>query len=345
MAGAAWLSAENSQDIYLIKCDSLGNLVWQKTYGGPAHEESRSVVALPSGEYVVMGNSNIQTNGLENVILIKIDSVGNILWEKTFGGTNTDMGHSMVLTPDGGFAIVGYTTSFGAQGADIYLLKVDASGNLVWEKRFGGGASDAGESVICSPENDFLIAGSTNSTGAGSLDIYLSKIDASGKQLWEKTFGGSGSDEGKSVAPTADGGYLLVGTTIRSFKTQSEALFDVYVVKSDSAGNLVWQKTFGGADEDRGFSACPAHDGGYAIVGSSGANFEKGSDGFLVRIDSRGNLIWEKTFGGMGADGIYLILPTYDRGYVLGGATYSSGSGCSDVYLIKTDVNGNVSEP
>jgi hypothetical protein len=148
-------------------------------------------------------------------------------WSKTFGGRGDDGGYSVQQTSDGGYIIVGYTTSYGAGGYDVYLIKVDANGNMQWSKTFGGRGDDGGLSVQQTRDGGYIIVGSTESFGSGGYDVYLIKVDANGNMQWSKTFGGRGDDWGRSVQQTRDGGYIIVGWT-RSFGSGES---DVYLIK------------------------------------------------------------------------------------------------------------------
>jgi hypothetical protein len=199
-------------------------------------------------------------------------------WEKTFGGTKSDWGYSVQQTRDGGYIIVGWTESFGAGGLDVYLIKVDANGNMQWSKTFGGG--DGGSSVQQTRDGGYIIVGWTRSFGAGLADVYLIKVDANGNMQWSKTFGCRGDDRGYSVQQTSDGGYIIVGYT-ESYGAGGE---DVYLIKVDANGNMQWSKTFGGSGDDGGSSVQQTSDGGYIIVGwtrSFGAGWY---DVYLIKL-------------------------------------------------------------
>jgi hypothetical protein len=201
------------------------------------------------------------------------------------------MGNSLIQTSDGGYAIAGSTTSFGAGEADVYLVKLDASGNLQWTKTIGGQNVDMGMSLIQTSDGGYAITGATTSFGAGKADVYVVKLDAHGNLQWTKTIGGPRGDWGFSLIQASDGGYAITGITssdeLAAYFGPAEA--DVYVVKLDADGNLQWTKTIGGPEHDRGISLIQTSDGGYAIAGAT-QSFGAGEwDIYVVKLDKNGD--------------------------------------------------------
>jgi hypothetical protein len=213
--------------------------------------------------------------------LIKVDANGNMQWSKTFGGQGWDAGYSVQQTSDGGYIIVGVTRSYGAGGYDVYLIKVDANGNIRWNKTFRGGGSTLGYSVQQTSDGGYIIIGETLSYGG--YDVYLIKVDANGNMQWSKTFGGTGDDRGYSVQQTSDGGYIIVGVT----RSYGAGLEDVYLIKVDANGNMQWSKTFGGQGWDAGYSVQQTSDGGYIIVGWTTSYGAGGDDVYLIKLGLR----------------------------------------------------------
>jgi len=339
IAGYTDSSGAGDYDVYLVKADSSGNAQWSKTYGGTGLDIGRSVVQSSDGGYVIVGYTSSFGAGGTDVYLVKTDSSGNLQWSKTYGGTSGDEGYSVVQLPLGGYVIVGYTSSFGAGLGDVYLVNADASGNMQWNKTYGGKGADVGESMIQSSESGYVITGYSTSFGTKITDndVYLVKTDASGNMQWNKTYGGPSSEVGSSVVQSSDGGYVIVGYT-SSF---GAGLGDVYLVNADASGNMQWSKTYGDTGLDIGDSVVQSSDGGYVIVGYTSSFGAGGTDVYLVKTDSSGNLQWSKTYGGTGND--------YGRsanqipgGYVIVGNTESFGAGGADVYLVKTDSSGNI---
>jgi len=317
--------------VYLIKSDSAGNLLWQKTFGGSNSDCGWSVQQTLDGGYIIAGGTKSFGAGEYDVYLIKTDPNGNSQWEKTFGESGGDRGYSVQQTADGGYIIAGLTNSFGAPGGEVYLIKTDPNGNTLWQNSFVGSGWGLGESVQQTTDGGYIIAGTIYSFADLYGDVYLIKTDPNGNQEWQKTFGGSNSDGGYSVQQTSDGGYITAGRT-DSFGAGG---YDVYLVKTDPNGNLLWQKTFGGSFWDHGHSVQQTSDGGYIIAGETESFGDPNGDVYLIKTDSAGNLLWQKTFGGSDYDYGRSVQQTTDGGYIIAGTTESFGAGDLDVYLIK----------
>nr|QNO56515.1 hypothetical protein CNIFIPMI_00007 [Methanosarcinales archaeon ANME-1 ERB7] len=213
IAGDTWV--EGNCDVRLIKTDSGGNSEWNRTFGGLGDDMCMSVQETRDGGYIIAGITSHTYVGFfcNDVLLIKTDSEGNKEWKRTFGGSGDDVGLSVQETGDGGYIIVGRTESYGTGGNDVLLIKTDSEGNSEWNRTFGGSSVDAGISVHETRDGGFILAGLTESYGAGSFDAWLIKTDSDGNQKWDRTFGGLGDDTGRSVQETKDGGYIIAGWT------------------------------------------------------------------------------------------------------------------------------------
>lgn len=321
------------QDFYLVKTDGLGNVQWNKTYGGTGIDQAYSVVQTDDGGYAIVGTTLPVGASNYEAYLVKTDPAGNMQWNRTYGGTSNDIAYSMVRTNDGGYAFAGITMSFGAGLSDMWLVKTDGLGSMQWNRTYGGTSDDDACSVVQTSDSGYAIAGSTVSFGAGINDFYLVKTDPAGNMQWSRTYGGSLSDQARCVVQAGDGGYAMVGYTY-SFGVGG---YDFYLVKTDPSGNVQWSKTYGGTSYDWAFSMVRTCDGGYAMAGYT-SSFGLGDyDMWLVKVDGSGNVQWGRTYGGIDDDEAYSIVQASNGGYAILGTTASFGAGQDDFYLIKTD--------
>jgi len=338
VAGWTYSFGAGDDDIFLIKTDENGNIQWAKTYGGTNSDPSWFVQQTSDGGYILAGWTISFGAGNNDILLIKTDANGDIIWAKTYGGTSHDYAYSVQQTSDGGYIVAGRTSSFGAGGYDFFLIKTDANGNIIWAKTYGGTSWDNAYSVQQTSDGGYILIGETYSFGAGSNDFLLIKTDANGDIIWAKTYGEWWYDYASSVQQTSDGGYIVAGLTY-SFGAGDG---DFFLIKTDENGNIQWAKTYGGTYYDRAWSVQQTSDGGYIVAGhtqSFGAGYW---DIFLIKTDANGNIQWAKTYGGTNNDWAYSVQQTSDGGYIVAGHTQSFGAGYWDIFLIKTDANGNI---
>ncbi len=311
---------------------------WEASFGGTHIEKGYSVQQAVDGGYILLGVTLSKGADQTDFWLIKTNSAGEMEWDQTFGGTMDDWGRGVKQTKDGGYILVGSTFSFGAGKADIWLIKTDANGVKKWARVFGGAEVDLGCAVQQTTDGGYILVGHTQSKGAGRADLWLIKTNSTGIKEWERTFGGSQWDAGYSVQQTRDGGYILVGHT----KSKGEGKSDVWLIKADATGNKLWEKIYGGRQEDVGRWVEQTQDGGYILVGWTKSKGSGGADIWLIKTNANGVKQWEKTFGGVGNDWSRCVQQTQDGGYILLGSTASFTAEQSyDFWLIKTDVNGN----
>jgi len=324
--------------VYLIKTNASGDTLWSRTYGRGINDYGNSIQQTSDGGYIIAGSTYYSPTTAYDVYLVKTNPSGDTLWTRIYGGRSDDYGYSVQQTSDGGYIVSGTTYSFGAGGYDIYLIKTNGSGDTLWTRTNGGTNDEEGYSVHQTSDSSFIVAGYTLSFGAGSADAYLLKINASGDTLWTRTYGGTKWDEGRSAQQTSDGGYILTGLTF-SF---DDTLGNVYLVKTDASGDTLWTRTYGGTGLDNSYSVQQTSDGGYIITGGTYSYGAGTDDVYLIKTDASGDTLWTRTYGGASADRGYSVRQTSDGGYIIAGLTYSFGAGGSDVFLIKTDANGNV---
>ncbi len=323
--------------ILALTAPLTAQITFQRTYGGMDHDGGHSVAQTADGGYVIVGYTYSFGASERDVWLIKTDASGDTIWTRTYGGAYSDYGYSVAQTADGGYIITGRTESFGAGGHDVYLVKTDANGNTMWTRTYGDTAEDKGHSVAQTADGGYVIAGWTWSFGTGEDDVWLIKTDASGDTMWTRTYGGTGSDYGRSITQTADGGYVIAGRT-RSFGTGSS---DVWLIKTDASGDTIWVRTYGGTSHDYGYSVAQTADGGYIITGYTWSFGAGGKDVYLIKTDASGDTIWTRTYGGTDDERGHSVAQTADGGYVIAGWTESLGAGLDDIWLIRTDAWGD----
>ncbi|MFZ2072054.1 MAG: hypothetical protein WAV32_10800 [Halobacteriota archaeon] len=257
------------------------------------------------------------------------------VWNKTFGGSGDDEAYTAQQTLDGGYILAGYTESYSVGGRDVWLVKTDSKGKKQWDKTFGGYDNDAAWSIQQTLDGGggYILAGYTESYGAGSKDVWLVKTYPNGSMQWYKTFGGSGDDVAYSVNQVEDDGYILAGYT-RSYGAGSK---DVWLVKTYPNGSMQWNTTFGGSGDDVAHTVQQTEDGGYILAGYRTAMLQYV---LLLKTYPNGSMQWYKTFGGSRDDVAYTAQQTEDGGYILAGYTKPSASFNYDVLLVKTYPNG-----
>jgi hypothetical protein len=359
-------AGQGSADYWVVKLDGSGNIIWQNTIGGSDYDYLYSVIQTFDGGYLlggltssgISGDKTEAGQGSADYWVVKLDASGNILWQNTIGGSSSDNLRSVIQTSDGGYLLGGYSSS-GISGDkteanqgigyDYWVVKLDASGNLLWQNTIGGSDYDYLYSVIQTTDEGYLLGGSSRSGISGDKtepsqafglsDNWVVKLDASGNILWQNTIGGTSSDNLRSVIQTSDGGYLLGGESysdISGDKTEaSQGSADYWVVKLDGSGSIIWQNTIGGSKNDFLFSVIQTSNGGYLLGGDSesGISGDKietkqgGYDYWVVQLDESGNILWQNTIGGTNEDNLSSVIQTTDGGYVLGGISLSGISG------------------
>jgi len=331
LGGYTMSSGSGGADVWLVKADASGDLQWNKTYGGAQNDVASSVISTSDGGFLLIGYTLSFGAGSYDFWLVKTDASGNMQWNQTYGGAEDDVEKSAILTSDGGYALAGFTGSFGAGDFDFWLVKIDVSGKMEWNKTYGGAGDDEAYALVQTNDGGYALAGWTDSVGAGSWDAWLVKTDASGNMQWNKTYGGIGDDGALSMAYTSDGGYALGGYE----QFLGAGGYDFWLFKTDGSGNVQWNQTYGGADDEQARTMVHASDGGYVLAGYT-LSFGAGSwDAWLVKTDASGHMQWNQTYGGVDDDCAYFVAQTDDGGYASAGLTLSFGAGGWDAWLIK----------
>jgi len=304
-----------------------------ETLGGTAADYGQALSIIPDGSIMVTGYTFSSSAGMDDLLLTKFDSLGNLTWAKILGGASGDSGYAQAIAPDGSILVTGKTSSTGAGGDDVLLAKFDPQGQLSWARTLGGSGTDNGFDLLIDTEGSILLTGKTNSFGAGRNDLLLAKFNSSGALSWVKTFGGSNNDVGEVLALNTDGSILVAGETA-SFGANSQ---DLLLAKFEPTGNLTWAKALGGSSFEYGHALALAADGNIFVAGRT-LSFGAGSyDLFLLKFDPQGMPLALKTVGGTGFDSANALEIAPDNSILVTGRTGSFGSGGDDLFIAKFD--------
>lgn len=323
-------SRGEGSDLYLVKTDRFGNSTWSRIYGGSGEDVGYYVRETTEGGFIIAGSTSSYSMGDEMLWLVKTDSNGSMTWDTTFGGfvsSSGDGGWSVQQTADGGYIVAGYTQSLGVGRKDLWLIKTDGNGSMIWNRTFGGIEDDVAMSVLQSSDGGYIAAGRTASFGQGGDDIWLVKTDSIGGELWNETFGGRGDDVGFQVVENADG-YAVVGRTESGERDER-----IQLIKVDLAGRKMWERRYRGSSAA---SLQPTSDGGYIIAGRVDDRVS-GRDALLIKADSRGEEQWSMKLGGLGDDMGTFAIQCTDGSYLMAGITSSFGMGREDAWLVKIE--------
>ncbi len=261
----------------------------------------------------------------------------DVLWEQSYGGYYYDYAASVLQTDDGGYVLAG-SYSHDEYNVDMWLVKTDEIGDTLWTRTFGGLNYDACHGMEQTADGGYILVGQTFTFGGGCDDVWLIKTDSDGDSTWSAVYGGGLWDRGLSVQQTIDGGYIIVGET----KSFGSGDWDLYLIKTNSHGDTTWTRTHGGSGIDAGEYVRQTDDGGYIITGYT-ESYSDARDVWLLKTDADGDSAWSKTFGGSLWDVGECVRQTADGGFIITGKTESFSSGMSDVWLIKTESDGDSS--
>ncbi|MGB1042085.1 MAG: hypothetical protein ACPGU6_01710 [Tenacibaculum sp.] len=358
-------------DFWILKFNQNDNLEWQKTFGGSKDDKAYKIIETTDNGFAITGYSksndiNLNNNqGFEDVWILKLDSNGNISWKTSTGFSGTDQGYSIIQTKDGGYfvgSILDVTASGGQgnsrtatrhAGGDYWGIKLSSTGAIQWRKYFGGTNTDTCYD-IAETNDGYLLIGSSDSNDVdikntkGAYDFWIVKTDKTGTLLWEKSFGGSEIDEARAITPTNDGNFIIIGDTRSTDKDVSanNGGADLWAIKINTNGDLIWQKNYGGNSFDAGRSIQKTSDGGFLISGSSRSadnDFVNNgqNDALIIKIDENGNQLWQKTIGGSEIDFCYDAIQLSNGNIIAVGESSSNNQdittnkGFSDLLIIK----------
>jgi hypothetical protein len=373
------------------------NLIIKNLFGGIGNEAPAIIQKTTDGGYIVAGNSvgssangdvTGSTHGGKDYWIVKFNATGTIIWNKLLGGTGDESASSIQQTTDGGYIVAGSSTSsangdvtgvnHGTSFQDYWIVKLDANGNILWNKLLGGTGSEDASSIQQTTDGGYIVAGTSFSSANGDVtatnhglpwpDIWIVKLDANGNILWNKLLGGNYDEYALSIQQTTDGGYIVAGTSSSSANGDvtgtshgGNVWTDYWIVKLNASGNIIWNRLLGGNYNEVAHSIQQTTDGGYIVAGSSGSSANGDVTGanhglplddyWIVKLDASGNILWNKLMGGNDDDIASSIQQTIDGGYIVAGYSGSSANGdvtgvnhggAGDFWIVKLDANGNI---
>jgi len=324
-------------DLWVFKLDNGLNIQWEKTYGAASEEGAYAIQQTADGGYVVAGYTFSSGAGDADFWILKLDASGNVTWQKAYGGINEDVAQAIRQTSDGGYIVVGRTLSFSAGTA--WVLKLNSSGSIVWQKVYGGTGNVASpDTVQQTSDGGYIIAGEMMAIGSTTMAGWVLKLDGSGTVLWQNTYNANQFDHFYFVQQTSDSGYIVAGL---SSTTTLPLTSYAWIVKLSSSGSVVWNKTYGVTGSDYAAIVRQTSDGGYIVAGAIGL-VSGNSNTWVLKLDSSGNVMWQKAYGGGGDWYPGGIQQTSDGGYVSAGITAAFGSNISDAWVMKLDGYGDI---
>ena len=377
-------SSNGLDDYWLLKLSETGDTLWTKLLGGNGEDNGINLVSTNNGGVILIGQSGSDqdgdvtdtSNGSIDYWVVSLDSEGNVLWNKLLGGNSIDIGTSITSTLDNGYVVVGGAASSNngdvteiSNGFDDYwVVKLDSTGNIVWNNMLGGPSRDIATDVIALQDSGFVVAGTTVMFGgggdvtgsvSGDSDGWIVKVDKNGNKVWDRLIGGNGRDVAVSVDSTSDGGFIIAGfsnSTSGNVSNISNGMLDFYIAKLNSSGVKLWDKLIGGDDDDEASSIIETSDGGYMVVGRSKSSMTDDVtdmnngmfDFWVVKLDSFGNIQWNRLLGGAGDDEASSVIELPGGGYLISGRSASKNSGdvedanngMFDYWIVKLDENG-----
>ena len=375
------------------------NAQWAKTYGGGQNDYASFICPTSDGGYVVAGSTDpTGTNNMDFVVL-KLSSMGEIQWQRAYCGSDDDWATSILQTSDGGYAVTGKTCSFGSGGSDMWVLRLQTNGDIVWQKTYGTGYDDNAQSIRQTNDGGFVIAGSMETSSSSPVMpqyVCVLKLSQSGEIEWQQAYGIGLDDSASSIQQTQDGGYVVAGTTLsevtahnaflilklspsgniqwqKSFITwpytssansvqqtneggyivagmlkydPSPSLFYVYVLKLLSNGESEWGRAYRENDWNSVWSSASSvrqeNDGGYIVSGFKDSTGETARDAWILRLNPDGNIVWQKSYGGSEDDYAKCIAPASNGGYIFAGDTKSFLAEKSDIWVVNTKSDGSI---
>lgn len=368
-------------DIWVVKFTTSGAVEWKRCLGGTGEEYIGAIQQTTDGGYILTASTSSNVgdfsgnHGESDLWVVKLDATGQTTWQHVYGGSGVESARTIEQAADGGYYLAGSSASndgdaSGSHGSlDFWVLRLDSMGEIQWQHMLGGSGYDSLGGMRTTADGGCIVIGSVGDVadgditeGFGGNDIWVAKLDPFGELEWQRSYGGSNLDFGRDIALNSNGGYILAGATASMDHDVSvnHGSFDFWVVHINSTGEIEWEKTFGGSGDDEAVAICNTPDAGFALVGYTGSldgqvsGYHGGfHDAWGIKVNSIGDLIWEKSFGGSDVDHLLDVRPTSDGGFAMVGFSNSSDGdlttnhGESDLWFVKLgpDITGIAEQP
>jgi uncharacterized delta-60 repeat protein len=326
---------------FILTSFTFLNAQWAKVYGGSAIDRAFSIIQTNDGGFVVAGFTESFQAKERDFWVFRLDSEGNIQWQRTYGGWGNDHAHNIQETDDGGYIVIGCTDSYGAGYNDVWVLKLAANGDVEWQRAYGGNSYDYGYFIRQISDGGFIVAGETFvSTADQYSDGWVLKLGSNGDIEWQRAYGGLWNDFIRNVLPTADGGYIALGQT-NAWSYGSDN-YDIWVLKLTSTGDIEWQRRYGGSGYENPWMIQCTSDNGYMVAGYTNSFGAGGYDAWIIKLDSSGDIEWHNAYGGWDGDFAHSIQETAEGDYIVSGCTFSFGNGRREAWIMKLNKDGDL---
>ncbi len=312
---------------------------FERILGTNEDDSGRNINQTMDGGYIIVGKTIPPDEEYDSIYLMKTDAAGKVEWTVMYGDDDgVDSGADVIQTEDGGYLVIGRTENYGNGGSDIILVRYNSEGEYQWKKTYGSVNDESGSRIIATDDGGYFLLGQTTPRSGVGKNIFLVKTDAEGAEQWTTTYGGESGTGGDDIIQLSDGNFAIVG-----FITKGDD-FQVYFIKIAASGDMIWEKTYGGSAYDFGSSVRQTHDGGFVICGYTSSMGAGARDGYVVRLDASGNLVWQKAFGYANSDEFGGIAETPAGDFIAVGNTVTritQREQYTDAYMVKLDKNGN----
>jgi len=336
IAGMRMLGSEEMTDALVMHVNKFGEVVWEETYGGAFQDAAYAITFSDEEGFVIAGKTEV-AGRQDQLYVRKILSDGSKQWDYTFDGPEDDGAYAIGRVESGNYYVAGYTTdTAGDRKRDILVVKLSSEGSCLSHKTYGGNNFDEARALVVTQGGDVIIAGSIRNVD-GSDDGWVLKLDKDGNELWEKTYGGIGDDVIYSIKETSDGGYVFAGYT----DSTGAGGNDMWMVKLAAGGEIQWEKTYGGVEDDIAYALTTTTEGGYVLTGMKSPVYSTEHEAVVMRLDANADQVWERSFSSApeSDNAGYALMPAPDGGFAMTGKT-TSYEGLDDIIMLKIDADG-----